>query len=180
MNKRVSVFALAMLLSVVTAFGQDDTRESGIELYRDGRYAESVDVLRKVVEADPSDKVAWTHLGASLMNLGRQGEAEEAFRKPIGGPKYDPKLQKELRILSRPRAGYTPAARSSNVQGTVVTVVEFRSDGTIGFVLPLKTLPHGLTESAVQAIKGTKFQPAEVNGKKISVIRWLSTEFSIH
>ena len=162
------------------AMGQTDERDRGIELYRSGSHAESVSVLEKVVEADPTDKVAWTYLGGSLMHLGKKDEALTAFRKPPGGPDYDGKFDKAFRVTRRPPTGYTPEARKNRVNGTVVLMVEFKGDGEIGFVVPIKSLPFGLTEAVAESMRKTKFTPAVKDGKPVPVIRMVSSEFNIN
>lgn len=179
MNRLLSSIGLLVILATGMV-AQIDERARGIELYQAGNYAESISVLTKVVEADPTDKVAWTYLGGSLFHTGKMDEALEAFRKPEGGPKYEPKYDREFKIVRRPHTDYTPAARDNRVIGTVVTVVEFRADKKIGFVVPIRRLALGLTENSIKSIKETKFTPAVKDGKPITVIRMLSTSFNIN
>ncbi len=180
MRKLLAACGLAFALFLAPAFGQVDDRENGIEMYRVGNYSEAAAILQSVVEADPKDKVAWTYLGGSLVHLDRADEAVKAFRKPVGGPKYDAKFDKELKIIKRERAGYTQEARTNHVSGTVVLVVEFKADGTIGFVVPIQSLPFGLTDNSIASVRSMKFSPPEKNGKPVSVIRMISTQFDIY
>jgi len=74
-----------------------------------------------------------------------------------------------VRILYKPKATYTDIARNNNVQGTVKLKVTFLSSGQIGSVVPITSLPHGLTERAVAAAKQIRFEPKRVNGKPRSI-----------
>jgi TonB family protein len=70
----------------------------------------------------------------------------------------------DLKVHYKPAAGYTEAARDNRIQGTVKLLVVFLSTGQIGDVTVLTTLPHGLTERAVEAAKGIRFSPKKLNG----------------
>ena len=86
----------------------------------------------------------------------------------------------EITILSKPRPGYTDSARQSNTTGEIVLLVEFRSDGKIGFIGVLKGLPHGLTEQAILAAKRIRFTPAAVDGRPVTVVKTVQFNFSIY
>jgi hypothetical protein len=58
--------------------------------------------------------------------------------------------------------------------------VEFGWDGKIKAVVAFKKLPMGLTENAVNAARGIKFEPATKNGKPITAIKIITNTFSIH
>ena len=177
---RRSILTIVSFVVLVTAMSaQVEERDRGIELYEAGKYAEAVTVLQSVVDRDPANKVAWTYLGGALMNLDRRDEALVAFKKPVAGPPL-PKLEKSVKILKKEQAPYTELARSNNVNGTVVVVVELKADGKIGFVVPIKELGFGLTENAIKSAKSTKFEPAIRNGKPITQIRMMSYSFSTY
>ena len=69
-------------------------------------------------------------------------------------------ITQELKIISKPRPGYTDSARLNNIEGTVVLNVTFLASGQIGRVEPLERLPDGLTEQAIAAAKRISFEPA--------------------
>jgi hypothetical protein len=86
----------------------------------------------------------------------------------------------ELRITSKPKAEYTEAARRAMVNGTVQLKVTFLSSGAIGEVIPEKELPEGLTEQAINAAKGIRFQPKRINGVPQTVTKIIEYSFSIY
>jgi TonB family protein len=86
----------------------------------------------------------------------------------------------QLFILSKPRPSYTEAARENNVQGTVRLRVTFQADGTIGTVEAVNSLPYGLTEQAKAAARQIQFKPKEVNGKPITVTKFVEYGFAIY
>jgi len=85
-----------------------------------------------------------------------------------------------IRILSKPSAKYTDMARKNDVEGSVRLRVTFLASGEIGAVSPVSNLPDGLTEQAIAAARGIKFEPAIRNGIPVSVIKQVEYNFSIY
>jgi TonB family protein len=85
-----------------------------------------------------------------------------------------------LKILSKPRPGYTDTARQANIQGTVILRVTFLASGQIGSIAPVKGLPSGLTEQAIAAARKISFEPAKRNGIGQTVSRQIEYTFSIY
>ncbi len=83
-----------------------------------------------------------------------------------------------VRILSKPRPTYTVEARKNGVTGSIKLRVSFLASGTIGDVISVNTLPDGLTESAIEAAKGIKFQPATKNGTPLTVTKLVEYSFT--
>ena len=85
-----------------------------------------------------------------------------------------------LKINSKPRPGYTDAARTNNIQGTVILSVTFLASGGVGSVSVVKGLPNGLSEQAISAAKRISFEPQKVNGVGQSVTKRIEYSFSIY
>ncbi len=85
-----------------------------------------------------------------------------------------------LKILSKPRPGYTDQARRDNLQGTVVLRVTFQANAEIGPIQPTKSLKDGLTDQAIEAAKGIRFEPATVNGNPVTTMKQVEYTFSIY
>jgi TonB family protein len=75
---------------------------------------------------------------------------------------------KPPRILSKPNPRYTEDARRNNVRGTVLLHVMLSETGQITQISVAKGLPYGLTERAIAAARLIRFEPAELNGKKVA------------
>lgn len=90
------------------------------------------------------------------------------------------RITQNVKILSKPRANYTDAARNNQVTGTVTLRVTFNANGTIGAILPVNALPYGLTEQAMAAARGIRFEPAMRNGVPYTVTRNVSYSFTIY
>jgi TonB family protein len=93
---------------------------------------------------------------------------------PAGG------VTSPFRIISKPRATYTDAARTNNVQGSVLVKVTLLASGQVGSVAVVRGLPHGLSERAIAAAKQIRFEPKKVNGAPVSVTQTFEYTFSIY
>ena len=85
-----------------------------------------------------------------------------------------------VKILSKPRANYTDAARQNQVQGKVVLRVTFAANGSIGAISVISGLGNGLTEQAIAAARGIRFEPAKRNGQPYSVTKPVEYSFTIY
>ncbi len=85
-----------------------------------------------------------------------------------------------LRILSKPRPGYTDEARQQNVRGTVILRVTFQANGSIGSVSTMKGLPYGLTEKAIAAARQIRFTPQLQSGQPVTVNKVVHFNFTIY
>lgn len=85
-----------------------------------------------------------------------------------------------FRIISKPRALYTDAAREKQVQGKVTLRVTFLASGQIGSITTVKGLPYGLTEQAIAAARKIKFEPKRVDGVGAAQTRAVEYSFTIY
>lgn len=111
------------------------------------------------------------------------GDGRGAGNDGDGGPPPPTKpagVTSPIKIISKPRPGYTDAARTANVQGTVILRVTFMANGSIGSISPVKGLPNGLTEQAIAAARRINFEPAKVNGMGQTVTKQIEYSFSIY
>ncbi|MBV9215587.1 MAG: TonB family protein [Acidobacteria bacterium] len=98
-----------------------------------------------------------------------------------GGPPPDLHgVTQPIKILSKPRPGYTDSARQANIQGTVILRVTFNANGSIGGISAVKGLPNGLTEQAIAAARNIRFEPAKNNGIGQTVTKQIEYTFSIY
>jgi TonB family protein len=100
----------------------------------------------------------------------------------------DKKLEPDLSITAtlrpkityREKAPYTNEARNNLTHGTVALSVVFRLEGTITDIKVVRGLPDGLTESAIEAAKKVRFEPAVKNGNPVSVRGILELTFDMY
>jgi len=99
-----------------------------------------------------------------------------------GGPPPPPavRVSQPLKVLYKPRARYTDAARTANIQGSVMLRVTFLASGQIGSITTIRGLGGGLTEEAIAAARGIRFEPAKVNGVPQTVTKPMEISFAIY
>ena len=85
-----------------------------------------------------------------------------------------------LKLISRPRAGYTDLARFYEINGIVRLRVTFSGKGEIGPVSVVSPLPFGLTEQAISAARRITFEPEYRKGKGLDVVKAVEYSFSIY
>ena len=100
----------------------------------------------------------------------------------------DQKMDRPLRIISKPPPKYTDEARQNNVQGSVTLKITFGSDEKIGDVEWLndgsenaqQLKKYGLVGEAIIAARKIKFEPKIVDGNPVTVKQTHSYGFSIY
>lgn len=85
-----------------------------------------------------------------------------------------------VKILSKPRANYTDAARQANITGVVRLKVTFLANGSIGSITPVSGLGYGLTEQAIAAARSIRFEPAKKGGTPTTSTRTIEYSFTLY
>ncbi|MDX2041034.1 MAG: TonB family protein [Acidobacteriota bacterium] len=100
----------------------------------------------------------------------------------LGGGRSVEPMSASLRptILYKERAKYTEEARANKIQGSVLVALTYTADGRITDIKVVRGLPDGLTESAIEAAKRIRFQPAMKNGQPVSVRGQLEFNFTLY
>lgn len=93
-------------------------------------------------------------------------------------------LNRGVLISARPKPMYTEQARKESIEGNVLLRVEFRSDGSIGEVTPIKPkkkfVKYGLVNQAINAAKRIIFEPARRHGKPVTVTKTVPFSFDLY
>lgn len=90
-----------------------------------------------------------------------QNQAADKVYKPD-------EVTEKAKIRVKPEPRYTEEARRHRTSGFVVLEMVLRASGEVTDITVIRGLPHGLSESAIQAAQGTKFEPAIKDGRKVS------------
>ena len=64
---------------------------------------------------------------------------------------------------------YTDAAREAEIEGVVVIDLVVDEEGRVRDIKVVESLPHGLTQAAIDALKACAFTPGERNGSRVPV-----------
>ena len=83
-------------------------------------------------------------------------------------------------INFNPEPLFTEEARRNNTTGEVILRVVLTSSGQVTNIVPVKRLPDGLTEKAIEAASRIKFTPAEKDGHKVSQYSTIVYNFNIY
>ena len=82
-------------------------------------------------------------------------------------------------VVARVQPAYTEIARRARIQGIVVVETIIDTRGQVTDVRVLKSLPMGLSESAVEAVKQWRFKPAMLDQRPVSVYFTLTVKFEL-
>lgn len=131
---------------------QDDLAQSFV------RAAATVD---EILALNPPNREMWQERLETL-RLYAQPISSPDERRVFGSGE----VQTSAHILETPRAEYTDEARRAKTHGDVRLRLVLAADGTVKYVFPIKSLGHGLTESAIKAARQIRFEPAIRNGSR--------------
>ena len=119
-------------------------------------------------QCDPTVQESWVEVAGSTDKL-----------LAASGPVYVTDEMTKPELVSYVEPEYSKEARAARIQGVVIleAVVDERGDVTVEKVL--KGLSHGLTEAAVAAVQGSKYEPATLNGQPVAVYYNLTVNFQL-
>lgn len=174
----LKVFRTDARVYLAQSIALDENNEVATRFIKSFGRGEQPSIVPKLPVAPPkaNDKERVTRKPAAPPNnsdtgsgssSGSGGVAVGSFQPP------SPNATSVLRILSKPRPGYTDLARIYGIQGKVVVEVVFLSNGEIGPITPVTQLPMGLTQTTINAAKRVVFQPAYENGTPVTVTKKL-------
>jgi protein TonB len=86
---------------------------------------------------------------------------------------------KKPEVINRVQPAYTEIARRARIQGVVIVETIINTEGKVTDVRVLKSLPMGLTEAAIDAVKQWKFKPATLDNRPVSVYFTLTVNFQL-
>ena len=118
--------------------------------------------------------------GGGIGDGGGRGRRARTAATPKPRPPKPSGPTRGLQITSKPRPGYTEAARKNNITGSVRLRVTFNANGRIGSITPVSRLGYGLTEKAIAAARAMRFKPAVRNGSPYTVRKTIVFNFKIY
>jgi len=142
---------------------QDDLAQS---------FVRAAATVEQILALNPPNRETWQERLETL----------RLYSRPVSSPKErtvfgSGEVQTSARVIKTPLAEYTDEARKAKTHGDVRLLLVLASDGTVKNVFPIKSLGHGLTESAMKAARQIKFEPAVRNGKPASEFMTFVYEF---
>jgi TonB family protein len=162
-----------------TSLGKEPSREARLKGHKEARLhlGEAAKSLAKYLALSPNAPNAdfWR----------QQLEALRIHAGPVGGDitedsTYSASEVTKATIRTRTEPQYTQAARQNGINGKVILLAVFASDGEVKHILVIRSLSHGLTEEAIKAARGIKFDPATKDGRPVSQFIQIEYDFHIH
>jgi TonB family protein len=89
-------------------------------------------------------------------------------------------LTVRARVVVKPEPRYTEEARQNAITGTVVLTAVLSSSGRVTDLHPMRTLPFGLTERALEAARNIRFIPGQKDGRHASQYVQLEYGFNLY
>ncbi len=142
---------------------QDDLAQS---------FKAAADIVNEILKLNPPNADYWQERLETL-TLYSQPISSPEERQVYGASE----VQQSARLNKTPPAEYTDEARNAKTNGQVRLRLVLAYDGTVKNVFAIKTLPHGLTESAMKAVRDIEFEPAIRNSHRASQFITLVYEF---
>lgn len=144
---------------------------------------QAADALEEYLKLEPNDanvqilreRAAALHFYARRKGVSNTNATDD--EKEIYNPQ---EVTTRAIITFKQQPEYTEAARKNQISGVVRVMAVLAADGNVKHILAVNRLPYGLTEKAVKAVKGIRFQPATKDGKPVSQMITLEYNFRIY
>jgi protein TonB len=105
--------------------------------------------------------------------------APPALAPPAPAPVAAPRVVRDAKLISSPRAAYPATAKQTGVQGSVTVAANVDATGKVTGARAL-TGPMLLREAAVDSVKQWKYSPALVDGKPAASLVTVNVEFKLN
>jgi TonB family protein len=118
--------------------------------------------------------------GESRVVTGDFEQARQVTRAPAENLQVPPRADfQPVEIVSKPSPVYTEEARRLGIQGEVALSVVFQASGAIRVICVVRSLGHGLDQTAEQAATRIRFKPALRDGKPADFPATLRIQFRL-
>lgn len=112
---------------------------------------------------------------AVAVNIGRQPEPVHMAPPPTVASAAKPP-----KVTYKPTPAYTEEAKALHLEGNVSVRIRVTSGGAVQVIAVTRGLGHGLDQSAIQAIQGTRFTPAtDATGRPVDWEGVVNVNFQI-
>jgi outer membrane biosynthesis protein TonB len=158
------------------------------------RYAESLTSIGPDLQFASASASRFLQLSAGASNSKQREWTERAdlltdFAELVSGTDPEKRVGKivsskevttKVHILSKPEPQYTEDARRNQITGMVILRALFGRDGKIHAVVPVKSLPNGLTGQCIKVAHQIRFVPAMKGDQPVSVMLQIEYYFNLY
>ena len=89
------------------------------------------------------------------------------------------RLSREAKLISSSSASYPPAAKTANIQGSVVVLASVDSTGNV-VAVKAESGPMLLRQAALESVRRWKYSPALADGKPVATQVLVNVDFKLH
>lgn len=133
-------------------------------------------IISDVLGTDEVDidayEAARAQIGMDITRASSLSQMEETLVNFV--PYDDPPV-----VIGKISPVYPEFAKRNKVQGTVVLEVEVLKDGSVRNIRVKRSVPGGLDEAAIEAVRKIKFQPGRSSGQPVDVLLIIPVEFTL-
>jgi TonB family protein len=139
---------------------------------------EAADSLERFLQLEPDTERAES-LREQLASL--RVYAEPAIKDEAEWTVFSPiEVTEKAQIRHRPEPRYPEEARAARLNGTVKLLMVLAADGTVKHILVLQSPHRALTESAIEAARNIRFEPAVKDGRPVSTATSVEYHFQTY
>lgn len=144
----------------------------------DERFAAAAASLEQFIKQNPNDQdVVLAQEQLKTLSLYQELVTKPASERTVLSPR---EVTTRAIITAKPEPTFTERARQRNTTGEVILRLVLGTDGRVVYILPVKTLPDGLTESSIAAARRIKFIPATKDGRPVAQFVTIVYNFNIY
>ncbi|MDD3102816.1 MAG: TonB family protein [Candidatus Cloacimonetes bacterium] len=111
-------------------------------------------------------------------NSKRPGPKADAAQDDDGSKEFISYYEPPM-LLDKISPIYPKKAKKNLIQGTVVLEVQVLKDGSVGNINVKRSVPGGLDQAAIEAVKKVRFCPGKRNGKPVIELMMIPIEFRL-
>lgn len=160
------------------------SRTEEMERWREAnrqRMREAAQCLQRYLILNPNDEQAGLlREQIEALNAAVRIAEEIAASVTNSDPSSTTSTARRVHIIYKPEPQYTEEARQANVSGTVELRALFSADGLVGMIFVVRPLSHGLTETCIEAVRGIRFEPATIEGRRVPTFVNLAYSLNVH
>jgi len=135
------------------------------------------ETLAQVEKNQPVDEARYKELRQELAKIEAQRNADTASAREAQEKLtqlYQSSVDRKARVIYRVDPEYPEDARAKKIEGTVVLGLTIDHDGLPQSIQVKKSLYPSLDQSAIEAVRKWRFEPALKNGQPVSM--WVNVE----
>jgi protein TonB len=158
----------------------------GKAAYFEGRYETALQVLRSLLEVDPSSTLGKEYLQLTRERLDLQQRTAALEPEDPEVPAVDPNRVYNIGgdvtdpvPVDQPKPRYPPFDASNRTEGEVIVRITIGRDGAVESADVIRSANERMDDAAVRAARTWRYEPATLNGQPVRVFKIVGIRFSL-